>query len=107
MNQFPNTRSMLPSEARAAITSHLIARLEASSLNIYGDPLYTYASALCELESDVDGYAWSVLDTCWYAARQLYDTRHPKHPTTRDFKAGHESTPGPYFYIREGIPVNG
>jgi hypothetical protein len=99
-NLFPDTRDLGPSAARAAIVSHLLGRLEAAPLNTYGDPSYTYASALGELEAGVDGYTWSVLDTCWRAARDMYDTRHPKKVSTL------QPLLSPIVYYREGLPTN-
>lgn len=97
---FPDTRTMLPSEARAAITSFLLGKLEASPLDCYANPLYTYAQALGELEDDTDAYAWSVLYTCWHAAKELYNTRHPKKAATSVIAGT-----GANVY-REGIPDN-
>lgn len=94
MTQLPDTRTMLPSAARAALTAYLLERLEASRLNIYADPVYTYADALGEMREHEDQYAWSVLDACWQAARAEYDRKHPKR----------YGLAGAHEYRREGLP---
>ena len=72
MNDFPDTRAMLPSEARAAIQAFFLARFRASTLDMYGLPCYDYADALGDMPKDVDGYAWVVLSECFDAAYREY-----------------------------------
>ena len=76
---FPDTRTLLPSAARTAITQWLLGRLSAAKLNTYGDPAYSYADVLGEVPAEIDGYAWICLYDCYDAARIEYDQLHPKH----------------------------
>ena len=101
--KLPDTRSMLPSAARAALTAYLLERLEASPLNSYADPTDTYATALGEMDPNVDGYAWLSLDGCWQAARAEYDRKHPKEYKTNANGTGISGAGVTGWWTREGV----
>lgn len=104
-NELPDTRSMLPSAARAAVTAYLLERLEASQLNCYADPMYTYAHALGEMREHEDQYVWTCLDACWQAAKAEYDLKHPKRYRSNVEGTGDGAGVRMTTY-REGLPLN-
>lgn len=82
--KFPDTSDMLPSAARQAVFDFFfLARLEASELNYYGDPMYYYATALGEMPILTHSWVYVVSHEQFCLAEAEYDRRHPKNRNSK------------------------
>lgn len=75
MRRFPETKSLLPAQARSVITQYLLGEFERAPRNFYNNPRFSYAEVLaipCE-----DNYIRGVLSECYGEAKEAFERAHP------------------------------
>lgn len=87
---FDHLKTMLPSQAKKALTEYFLQRLLEAKLDHYANPSYNFSTALGELQ-EYESWVASIMKECFDTASDEYDRKHPKNwnnETQEAFRVG-------------------